>query len=317
MTSTLDEEDVVRLIWKRISKPLGRDPFDDDVAWIPGVSSKLFIVKADMLVAATDCPKQMTASEIAKKAVTSCVSDFAAKGVKPSYCVVSIGLPKKLASKKFVSALGEGLANAQNNYGLKIIAGDMSATSMDLVIDCSALGFSHRIVKRNGARPGDLVGVSGSFGHQSAGLLLLMGRARSRDSRFKKLAIRSVLEPTARLELGTRISPYLSSSIDSSDGLALSLYHLAESSHVSIELNSLPTSEGVKGFAKRNRARLRDLVLFGGEEYEIVCTFDPKHRSLLESMGVLTIGRVVKESATPTVSYEDNQVQRRGWLHFQ
>lgn len=315
--NTLEEEEIISVIWKEIRRPQGKDPFDDDVAWVANKTVKYIIEKADMLVASTDCPKQMTPPQIAKKSITSCVSDFAAKGVKPTYCIVSIGLPKRLATKKFVAGLGGGFAKAQKRYGVEIIAGDVNATASDLVIDCSIFGFADSVVRRSGARPGDLVGVSGPFGHQSAGLMLLLYEARTNDSVFKKRALQSVLEPVARLEIGTRIASYLSSSIDSSDGLALSLYHLAESSDVSIEIDSLPTCAGVEAFAKLNAVSASELVLFGGEEYEIVCTFDSKYESLLNHFGITAIGSVARRSGRPVVSLNGKKIQRRGWLHFQ
>lgn len=316
-TNILEEEEIVRLIWKSVRAPVGHDPFNDDVAWVPSKSHRYLIEKADMLVAATDCPKQMTVPQIARKSVTSCMSDFAAKGVKPSYCILSIGLPAKLANRKFVTGLSKGFAEAQKKYGVDIIAGDMNATSKDVVIDCSLFGFCDKLVRRSGAKPGDMVGVSGTFGHQSAGLLLLLGNARSDDPKFSRRATNSVLEPVAKMELGVKIAPYLSSSIDSSDGLALSLYHLAESSQASIEVSRLPISDGVERFAGSNALIARNLVLFGGEEFEIVCTFDPKHRALLASYGILTIGTVLEKSKKPVVYHDDKKVPRRGWLHFQ
>lgn len=315
-TSTLDEEGIINLIWTKVRGPLGTDPYNDDVAWIPKRSSRYLVEKADMLVASTDCPNQMTPDQIALKSITSCVSDFAAKGVLPRYCMLSIGLPKNLAYKKFVRELGEGFARAQRKYRLNIIGGDTNATSKDLVIDCTLFGFSDKIVPRHGARPGDLVGVSGSFGHQNAGLLLLLGRARSGDRAFGKRAISSVLEPIARLETGMKIAPFLSSSIDSSDGLALSLYHLAESSDVSIKIDRLPISRGIVGFSKMNGAKVRDLVLFGGEEYEIVCTYSPSYESKLSSLGIMTVGAVVRKSGEPVIYHQGKRVPRRGWLHL-
>lgn len=315
-TSTLDEEGIIDLIWSKIRAPSGIDPYNDDVAWIPKRSSRYLVEKADMLVASTDCPKQMTPDQVAQKSITSCVSDFAAKGVWPRYCILSIGMPKNLAYKKFVRDLGKGFARAQSKYRLNVIAGDTNATSKDLVIDCTLFGFSNRIVPRRGARPGDLVGVSGSFGHQYSGLLLLLGKARSADRVFGKFAIKSVLEPIARLETGIKIAPFLSSSIDSSDGLALSLYHLAESSSVSIEIDRLPISKGVEDFAKINGAKVMDLAMFGGEEYEIVCTYSPSYESKLSSLGIRTVGSVVRKSGKSVINHRGKRVPRQGWLHL-
>jgi thiamine-monophosphate kinase len=260
----------------------------------------------------------MSPFQIARKAVVSCVSDFAAKGVKPLYCLVSIGLPTKLANRMYLSGMANGFSSVQKEYGIKVIGGDTSATSRDHVIDCTMVGLSDRIVKRREAKVGDLIGVSGTFGHQAAGLLVLLGKATTRDRIFSRASIKAVLMPKARLDLGLRIAPFITSSIDSSDGLAMSLYHLAESSRVNLELDSIPITKGVAEFAKQNHLEANDLALFGGEEFEIVCTYSPKFRGQLSSLGIQQIGHVANRSTgrNPSVCYRRGRIKRRGWVHF-
>jgi len=315
--SPLDEESIIKLLWGRFGKNSANDPFDDDAAWVLNSNKKFVVGKADMLVATTDAPVQMTPSQIARKSIVACVSDLAAKGVKPEYCLISLGLPRELATRKYVIDLARGFASAESEYRLRIIGGDTNATSRDPVIDCSIFGFANSLVLRRGAKPGDLIGVSGKFGIQQAGLLLLLNKAKSSDQSFSKAAIDSVLEPNARLDLGLRVSRYLSSCIDSSDGLAISLYHLAESSKVSFDLHDLPIHSGVSNFAKENGLVDSELVLFGGEEYELVCTYSSDHESDLKKLGVNTIG-TVKESRNRRyqVRLNGRLVTRRGWLHF-
>ena len=313
----LDEESIIRVLWTNIGSAK-RDPFDDDAAWVKNQSRKSSVVlKADMFVASTDAPSQMTPAQMAKKSIVSCVSDLAAKGVSPKYGLVSLGLPKKLATRQFVSSLASGFTKAESEYGLKIIGGDTNATSVDIVIDCSIFGFASTLVMRKGARPGDLIGVTGSFGSQPAGLLILMGKAKSSDVDFEHRAVNLVLEPRARLDVGLRAARILSSCIDSSDGLSISLYHLAESSKVSFQLESLPVEPGVDRFAAENNLSVEDLTLFGGEEYELVCTFSKKKLPTARKLGIEVIGTVMeKESSEPQVYLGDKLVARRGWLHF-
>ncbi len=313
----LDEESIIKLLWGRFGKKSANDPFDDDAAWVPNSKKKFVVGKADMLVATTDAPVQMTPAQIARKSIVACVSDLAAKGVKPEYCLISLGLPRELATRKYVLDLAKGFASAESEYKLRIVGGDTNATSRDPVIDCSIFGFANSLVLRRGARPGDLIGVSGKFGIQHAGLLLLLNKAKSSDQSFSETAIKSVLEPNARLDVGLRVSRYLSSCIDSSDGLAISLYHLAESSKVCFDLNDLPMHSGVSEFATENGLVDSELVLFGGEEYELVCTYSPEHEPDVAKFGISTIG-VVKESRGKRfqVRFEDKLIARRGWLHF-
>jgi thiamine-monophosphate kinase len=318
LTDSLDEEDIIELIWKKIGSFGKQDPFDDDAAWISNISKKFVVAKSDMLVATTDAPSQMTAAQIARKSIVSCVSDFAAKGVEPSFCLVSLGLPRKKVSRAYLNDFASGFASAQKEYRLKIIGGDTNATTSDPVIDCTIFGFSNSIVQRSGAKPGDIIGVSGSFGHQAAGFLVLLGKAKSKDSLFKKLAIDSVLNPNARLKLGIKASHFLTSCIDSSDGLAISLYHLAESSKVKFVLDRIPVSHGLEDFAVDNKMKSSDLAFFGGEEFELVCTFDPKHEEVLSRLGIRSIGSVDRLSSRerPSVVCSGKKVKRNGWVHF-
>ncbi|MDG7002247.1 MAG: thiamine-phosphate kinase, partial [Nitrososphaerota archaeon] len=291
---------------------------DDDVTWTLNTRKKLLVSKCDMLVSFTDVSPGMTPAQIASKAMVSSVSDLAAKGVKPSHCLVSIGLPERLSTRSFVGGLAQGFREAEKKYKLKILGGDTNATSSDVVIDVLILGYSDKVIPRNEARPGDLVAVSGDFGLQSAGLLILSGKAKSTRT-FKAIATKSVLRPRARLDLRNLVARRFASCIDSSDGLALSLYHLAESSKVDIELNRVPVANGVEEFAANNKLSATELALFGGEEYELVFTFDPVYAEEIKRQGLQIIGEVgrhVPPHAKPAVTLDSKKIPRRGWVHF-
>ena len=318
LTSTLDEEQIIHLIWKSIGTRSRRDPFDDDAVWVRNKPKRFIVCKTDMLVAETDAPKQMSPAQIARKAVVSCISDFAAKGVKPLYCLVSLGIPSHMATSEYVSGVTHGFSLAQKEYGIKIIGGDTGATTSNSIIDCTINGQSEQLVRRRGAKIGDLIGVSGSFGHQAAGLLTMVNNATIRNSSFRRISTESVLKPKARLRLGLKAAPFLTSSIDSSDGLALSLYHLAESNNVNMMLDSIPITNGVEEFAVDNGMTAFDLALFGGEEFEIVCTYDPRFSVQLSRLGIKSIGQVDKKShgKHPCVYFGDKRIERKGWIHF-
>jgi thiamine-monophosphate kinase len=162
-----------------------------------------------------------------------------------------------------------------------------------------------------------MIGVSGKYGHPPEGMLILLGKAKTRDSEFEKNSTYSVLEPRARLDAGLKLSKYFTSCIDSSDGLAISLYHLAESSKANFELSELPMQEGLEEFAEENELQPSDLVLFGGEEYELVCTFNPKYEKIVSRAGIISIGRVKRAEKEPRVYLGGNLIPRKGWLHFQ
>src|SRR5438445_5140758 len=222
-----------------------------------------------MLVGKTDVPKGMTYRQAAGKAVAACVSDFAAKGVAPDSFLISLGLPRG-TSEREVTGLAEGFADAAREWKVRLVGGDTNEAD-DLVIDCTMLGFGAAITPRGGAKAGELVLTTGEFGLSSAGLKILLEGAKAEPG-FREVAVGRVLKPTPRLELGVAISRYLTASIDSSDGLATCLYSIAGMSQVGIALTRLPFGKGLEKFARMNGYSLEELVLYGGEEYEIVGT---------------------------------------------
>lgn len=256
------------VVAKSRKPPRGYSKIGDDVAVVPLGRGKA-VLKTDMLVEHTDMPRGMTYRQAARKAVAMCVSDFAAKGAEPDSFMVSLGL-KRGTPQRLVDEIGSGLGDAEERWGVHLVGGD-TGESKELVIDCAMLGFAERVVPRGGASPGDVLVVSGWFGYPPSGLRLLEGGARSEPA-FRRLAIKSALEPDPDLRVGLALSPFLTSSMDSSDGLARSLHTLANQSSVGFEVDRLPVGDGVAAFAESNGLDVERLVLEGGEEYLIVGT---------------------------------------------
>ena len=181
----LTEREIIGIFKRRFDSgpklPLG---FDDDVVAFPMSQGRLVVLKTDMLVGSTDVPPGMTLRQAARKSVVSTVSDFAAKGVQPRGLLVSLGLPPpvRLSSVKEIAL---GLKGGANEYGCRILGGDTSETD-DFVIDCIGFGFGGTggILRRDGARLGDVVAVTGEFGKTSAGLRILFGNKKPWPRRF-------------------------------------------------------------------------------------------------------------------------------------
>lgn len=305
----LDEKEIIRIFADR----LGISELDD-VALI----GRNIVFKADMLVASTDIPPGMAAWQVARKSIVSCASDLAAKGVKPHAALISLGLPKN-CTRPYVEGLAKGFSGAAKEFDVKIVGGDTNEAA-GLVIDCSMMGFANgRIPSRKGARPGDLVVVSGMFGLPPAGLAILMRKAKAGGT-FRKQAADSVLFPVPRLRFGLTLARYFSSSIDSSDGLAISLYELAGQSKFNITIDSIPVADGVQQFAQENDIDASELVFHGGEEYEIIATIPKAELRQAEAaatkakVGMYVIGRV--QSGRGDVFVDRRLIENRGYVHF-
>jgi thiamine-monophosphate kinase len=301
--TNLDEKEFIRLVASKLKNDLV-DIGKDDVVLLSlkkikkTLTKANLILKCDMLVESTDVPKEMEPWQIARKSLVACISDLSAKGVMPYVSMISIGIPKKYTRPK-IKDLIIGFQLASKEFGVKIVGGDTNVSN-ELIIDCVMIGFQNNrdsLPKRIGAKPGDLVIASGDFGYSASGLKILNDNMKA-EGNFREKAVMSVLLPKPRQKFGLCLARYFSSSIDSSDGLASSLYELARQSKVNFFINYVPFTKDIKDFALRNRLDTKSLVFYGGEEYEIIATISRSHLAKAKTIArksrlrLIVIGKV-------------------------
>jgi len=320
----MDEKSIINLIIKKLGHPtLSISKIGDDVAVIPFENESL-VITSDMLVFTTDVPPGMNLAQVARKSIVMSISDLASKGVIPYGALISLGLMRSMKRVELESLL-RGFSSASNDFGVKIVGGDVNETN-ELIISCSMFGFSNKIVKRSGAHIKESVVVSGPFGFPASGIKILLENARA-EKRFKMDALNSLYMPNPPLALGIELSKndIPTSSIDSSDGLAISLYEISEQSEVSIIIDHIPVPDSVVQFAKMNNIRVDDLVLYGGEEYEIVWTIPNEKLELAnqiaKKMGkqLIPIGHTLSKplgSVYFKMGGKNKRMERKGWMHF-
>jgi thiamine-monophosphate kinase len=316
----LGERKIIDTILKRLDPmPNMPVPFGDDVSAVEIGNRKLAVLKTDMLVGKTDVPSGMSLLQAARKAVVMNISDLAAKGVKPIALLAAVGLPRDF-NKKDIEQIGKGLNTGAREYDAYVLGGDTSEAS-ELVISCAVFGITEkkRIMLRSGAKPSDIVAVTGLFGKTAAGLKILLQNL-SLPPKLKKRLVDSVLMPHARLNEGLALAQTgaVTASIDSSDGLAWSLHEISRASGVGFEISSLPLAEEAVEFAKMHQLDPVELGLYGGEEYELVVTVKPRlWKKVSESVSLIKIGRVTKEKAVVLKSGKKTfPIEARGWEHF-
>jgi len=320
----LGERKIIEIIQKQLDiMPKLPIPFGDDVSAYDIGNGNLAVLKTDMLVDKTDVPKGMSLWHAARKAVVMNVSDFAAKGVKPKVLLVSLGLPK--VTEKQVKEIGMGLNAGAREYSTYIIGGDTNE-ALNLVISISLFGIAKngKIILRSGAKPGDIVAVTGFFGKTAAGLNILVDGFEA-PAEIRKALVESVLMPKARLKEGLVLSRTnaVTAAIDSSDGLAWSLHEIAKSSKVGFLIDKLPIAEEAEEFAKINGLDPLELTLYGGEEYELVLTIKPvlwkKAERVVKKIGgkLFPIGKTIAErQLVLKVNRTKLIIEPRGWEHF-
>ena len=285
------------------------------------IGKKYFVLKIDTLVESTDIPKNVGLQYIARKSIVSCVSDFAAKGIKPIFGIVSVVLPRKLSKKK-IEDLALGFGKASKEFGIKILGGDTNE-GKEISISFTLFGITNKIIKRKGAKLNDIIISSGPFGYSSAGLSILQKKKKYSQS-FGIKAKNAVLNPKSRLMFGLKNKNYFSSSMDSSDGLSTTLEELARQSKRKFIITNVPAKADIFDFAATNRLNAMNLIFNGGEEYEIIATVNPsnltkiKKYAKIHHIQLYEIGYVTKGNG---VYLQKNgrfiKIKDKGWHHFQ
>ncbi|HEU4684676.1 MAG TPA: thiamine-phosphate kinase [Nitrospira sp.] len=236
-----------------------------------------------------------TFADIGFRAMTANLSDIAAMGGHPLYLLVALAIPRR-GTVRQVHQLYRGIMASGRPYGVRLIGGDVSASSGGWFISLTLIGCvaPDRALFRRGARPGDGLYATGTLGDSLAGMTLLQRQAKSsRGQRTARVAsahqrflIRRHLRPVARLELGQWLSRegLASSAIDLSDGLSGDVRHLCLASRVGVEINlaALPLSAACRAFAEKFHLEPRRLALQGGEDYELLFTTPAALKSRLE-----------------------------------
>ena len=222
----------------------------DDVEVLKIGSSK-FIVKSDMLVQSTDVPPGMKIQEIARKSLVACVSDFACKGIKPSFATIALAIPRNF-TLKMINELADGFLKGSKEFRLQIVGGDTNE-GKEIVIEVSMFGVSNKkIPSRKGARIGDIILSSGPFGYSSAGLKIILDGNKG-DIQFTKRCKKAIFLPHPRLDFGLKAAQYFSSSMDSSDGFSITLNEMSEQSKKKFVITNLPAENDVIKFARQNK----------------------------------------------------------------
>ncbi len=268
------------------------------------------------------------------KSVAVNVSDIAAMNGTPTQILVSLALSNRI-SVEALEELYEGIQLACENYKVDLIGGDTTSSLSGLVISVTVLGKAkpENIVKRTGAKVGDLVYVTGDLGAAFVGLQLLerekevyLSNAEIQpELENKNYIIQRLLKPEARTDVIYVMADFglkPTSMMDISDGLASELMHMSKNSGVGFEIYDeyLPIDEQTYHSALEFNLDPTVCALNGGEDYELLMTFDAQDRKKLDQIPDLTqIGEVVSaDKGLILVTKGGNRlpIKAQGWVHF-
>jgi thiamine-monophosphate kinase len=272
---------------------------DDAAAWQPA-AGRVLVATTDMLVEGVHFRLDWTSPrDLGWKALAVNLSDLAAMGASPGHALISIALLPDQGP--LAEEIYEGLGELARETGTRVVGGDTVRTPGPLVINVALVGEAdpERLLRRTGARPGDVVAVTGTVGASAAGLDLLLRDGRAALARpGAATLVAAHHRPRPQLQAGAALAAHdVRCAIDISDGVASEAWHLARASGVEVEVDvdRLPlTGEAVELLGE---ARARRLALTGGEDYQLLFTvperrYEEVARALPPDAGATVVGRV-------------------------
>ena len=325
--SSIGERALIARLTEIFKSPAGKEVLEgagsDDCAVLDLGGEDCLVISTDMLHRTTDFPDGMSPWQMGWMSAAVNFSDIAAMGGKPLGILTAIGMPAD-TEISFVEELAKGIRACAEFCETTVIGGDMD-THEELTITGTVLGRmkKSRVLKRSGAKPGDLVCVTGYAGSAGAGLEILQSKQRGVEEADKPL-IKSLLEPVPRTKEARKLaaSGSVTSMMDTSDGLAMSLHDLAKASHVGFKIreNTLPILPEVRDFAsahKNNPEKLLELALYTGGDFELLFTITPERLKKVQNICKLSIiGECTKYDEGIWLERPDGRtvpVERRGY----
>jgi len=296
----------------------------DDAAAFEPAEGHLSLVTSDMLIEGVHFDLALCDPlTLGRKSLAVNLSDLAAMGATPRYFLLSLAIPAAL-TVEFLDGFIAGIMQRAEQFGVTLVGGDTCSSKGGLVISVTAIGeqLPELVVRRSGARPGDLLFVTGTLGDSALGLKLL------RKGERRGLLVERHLDPEPRVAAGILLAEagVATAMIDVSDGLLADLGHILRLSNVGarVELKNVPLSPGYTEEISRLAGDPFSLALGGGEDYELLFTAPPllKDRviTLMAECGVAVslIGEITASGRLSVINVdgEEYQAAQRGYNHF-
>lgn len=289
----------------------------DDAAILEIPDGKQVVMSVDTLIAGVHFPLETSPADIAHKALAVNLSDLAAMGATPAWFLLSLTIPD--TNESWLDSFSEGLKKIADQYRIELVGGDTCHGPLSITIQVTGLVDKGKYITRSGAKPGDLILVSGQIGNAALGLAHLQNRIKL-NGKHKSLCVEAINGPIPRLRLTGFLQNYATAAIDISDGLVGDLRHILDKSRVGalIRQGDLPVS----GWIKDNSAY--EYALTGGDDYELCLTISPEYKDQvlhwnrnnpdcqLQEIGQITESGYYLETENETIDLTHS----KGYQHF-
>jgi len=293
----------------------------DDAALLRPAPDRALVVTMDTLNVGVHFPKETDAADVGWKALAVNLSDLAAMGAEPVWCTLSLSLPE--ADPAWLDGFLDGFLSLADVYGVALVGGDTTHGPLSVSVTAHGLVGPDTALRRDGARAGDDVWVTGTLGDAAAALECWQCGAPCHPALSARLN-----RPSPRVAAGRALAGLAHAAIDLSDGLSADLAHICRASAVAAEvwLPLLPTSPELAALQADTDTRWRCQVS-GGDDYELCFTAPPARREELQARSgstgtpITRIGRIIESAAHTVCLLTRNgghwQPPQPGFVHFQ
>ena len=287
----------------------------DDAALLAPPPGRQLVVTADTLNDGVHFPRGTSPADIGWKALAVNLSDLASMGAEPAWCTLSLSLPQ--SDPAWIEGFLDGFLDLAGQHDIALVGGDTTRGPLSIAVTAMGLVEPGRALRRDGARVGDEVWVTGTLGDAAGGLALL--------DREPVPALRARLDrPTPRVAAGRALAGIATACVDVSDGLLADLGHVCARSHVAarIDVDALPASAALmEVIGEADRIALQ---ASGGDDYELCFTApadagaDIGAVSAQLGLRITRIGRIVAGEGVHPVDAKSQpwSSPRRGYDHF-
>jgi thiamine-monophosphate kinase len=292
----------------------------DDCALLQPPPGRELAVTIDTLVEGVHFAAGTDPEGLGHKALAVNLSDLAAMGAEPAWVTLALTLPR--SDPAWLEGFSRGFLALASASGVRLVGGD--TTRGPLSISVAAHGYVEpgKALRRDGARAGDLVYVTGTIGEGAVALLTQQGRYRPQQGK-DDLSLR-LQRPTPRIDAGRALVGIATAAIDLSDGLLSDLGHICERSGVGAELDleTIPLSPAVSEYLQQGGAW--EQVVTGGDDYELCFTVPSQESDALQALGgeldcrLTPVGRIVSEPGIRCRLADGSELKtsNSGYEHF-
>lgn len=319
---SLSEFDLIRRYFQDAT-PLSDDVccgIGDDAAIVRVPAGNDLVLAMDTLVAGVHFPTDALPADIGYKSLAVNLSDLAAMGADPCWITLSLTLPE--ADENWLQSFMDGFGQLAREYRLGLVGGDTTRGPLSITIQVHGLVPEGQALKREGARPGDRVYISGHPGDAALALDIINGNVSDVDDQQMAYLLARFNRPTPRLELGRSLRGIASSAVDISDGLDADLGHILEAGAVGadMQLAQLPLSAALQALPPD---RAWQLALSGGDDYELCFTVPEANVAEIDALSLpdcplFFIGTISEETGQRWWGPDGNKfkLSDTGYCHF-